>query len=75
MRRCVCIYIHIYSQQTKFDGIETKKTKLSATRAWVVTGLVILYACIITGEKFRVLVYVCTRTNLFGRVLLGYLFA
>jgi len=48
----VCIYIHIYSQQTKFDGIETKKTKLSATRAWVVTGLVILYACIITGEKF-----------------------
>jgi hypothetical protein len=74
MRRCVYIYIHIYSQQTKFDGIETKKTKLSATRAWVVTGLVILYTCIIAGAKFSVLVYV-SRTNLFGRVLLGYLFA
>jgi len=52
----VCIYIHIYSQQTKFDEIETKKTKLCATRAWVVTGLVILCTCIITGAKFRVVV-------------------
>jgi hypothetical protein len=70
----VCIYIHTYSQETKFDEIETNKTKLSATSAWVVTGLVILYTCIITGAKFRVVVYV-SRTNLFGRVLLGYLFA
>jgi hypothetical protein len=73
MRRCMCIYIHISSQETKFDEIETKKTKLPAIRAWVVTRLVILYTCIITGAKFRVVVYV-SRTNLFGRVLLRYLF-
>jgi hypothetical protein len=69
----MCIYIHISSQETKFDEIETKKTKLPAIRAWVVTRLVILYTCIITGAKFRVVVYV-SRTNLFGRVLLRYLF-
>lgn len=28
MRRSVYIYIHIYSQQTKFDGIETKKNQV-----------------------------------------------
>ncbi len=28
MRCCVCVYIHIYSQQTKFDEIETKKNQV-----------------------------------------------